>query len=142
MFASNGIVLRGDSTTLANELAIMYRSFTDRVFGGVCGGLGTMLPVNPWVFRVIFVILAVITLGAFAALYLLLWWLIPQESLVGRQRGGAGLFLVVILLTVVTAVAWVLNMTDSLQGPDGQGLFWPGMLLALSVVFFLKQVRG
>ena len=120
----------------------MYRSFTDRVFGGVCGGLGTLLPVNPWVFRVIFVILAVVTLGAFAALYLLLWWLIPQESLVSRQRGGTGLFLVVILLTVVTVVAWVLNMTDSLQGPSGQGLFWPGMLLALSVVFFLKQVRG
>lgn len=120
----------------------MYRSFTDRVFGGVCGGLGALLPVNPWVFRIIFVILALVTLGAFAALYLLLWWLIPQESLVGRQRGGAGLLLVVILLTIVTAVAWVLNITDSLHGPSGQGLFWPGMLLALSVVFFLKQVRG
>ena len=120
----------------------MYRSFTDRVFGGVCGGLGALLPVNPWVFRIIFVILALVTLGAFAALYLLLWWLIPQELLVGRQRGGAGLLLVVILLTIVTAVAWVLDMTGNLQGPSGQGLFWPGMLLALSVVFFLKQVRG
>src|SRR4026207_1219314 len=101
MFASNGIVLlwRSYYSDFANELATMYRSFTDRVFGGVCGGLGALLPVNPWVFRVIFVILAVMTLGAFAALYVLLWWLIPQESLVGRQRGGAGLLLLVILLT-------------------------------------------
>jgi phage shock protein PspC (stress-responsive transcriptional regulator) len=120
----------------------MYRSFTDRVFGGVCGGLGALLPVNPWVFRVAFVILSLVTLGAFAALYVLLWWLIPQESLVGRQRGGAGLLLLVILLTVVTAVAWVLNVTGNLQGSSGQGLFWPGMLLTLSAVFFLKQVRG
>lgn len=120
----------------------MYRSFTDRVFGGVCGGLGALLPINPWVFRFAFVILSILTLGAFAALYVLLWLLLPQETLVGRKRGGAGLFLLVILLTVVTAVAWVLNVTGSLQGPSGQGLFWPGMLLALSIVFFLKQVRG
>jgi len=120
----------------------MYRSFTDRVFGGVCGGLGALLPVNPWVFRITFVILSVVTLGAFAALYLLLWWLVPQETLIGRRRGGAGLFLVVIVLTVMTAVAWFLNANGSLQGPSGQGLFWPGMLLALSAVFFLKQVRG
>ncbi|MBZ0288428.1 MAG: PspC domain-containing protein [Anaerolineae bacterium] len=120
----------------------MYRSFTDRVFGGVCGGLGALLPVNPWVFRIAFVILSIATLGAFAALYLLLWWLVPQESLVGRSRGGAGLLLLAIILIIITAVGWVLNMNGSLQGPTGQGLFWPGMLLALSVVFFLKQVRG
>jgi phage shock protein PspC (stress-responsive transcriptional regulator) len=120
----------------------MYRSFTDRVFGGVCGGLGALLPVNPWVFRFAFVFLSLVTLGAFAALYLLLWWLVPQETLVGRRRGGAGLFLVVILLTAITAIAWVLNFTGNLQSPSGQGLFWPGMLLVLSVVFFLKQVRG
>jgi phage shock protein PspC (stress-responsive transcriptional regulator) len=120
----------------------MYRSFTDRVFGGVCGGLGALLPVNPWVFRIAFVILAILTAGAFAALYLLLWWLIPQETLVGRQRGGAGLLLLAIVLTVLTGIAWVLNMNGSLQGPSGLSLFWPGMLLALSLVFFLKQVRG
>jgi phage shock protein PspC (stress-responsive transcriptional regulator) len=120
----------------------MYRSFTDRVFGGVCGGLGALLPVNAWVFRIAFVILSIVTLGAFAALYILLWWIVPQETLIGRSRGGAGLLLLAIVLTIVTGVAWVLNMSGNLQGPSGQGLFWPGMLLALSVVFFLKQVRG
>jgi phage shock protein PspC (stress-responsive transcriptional regulator) len=144
MFTSNGIVLgwRSNYNDFANELPSMYRSFTDRVFGGVCGGLGALLPVNPWVFRIAFVILSMVTLGAFAALYLLLWWLVPQETLVGRPHGGAGLFLLAIVLTLATVIGWVLNMTGNLQGPTGQGLFWPGMLLALSVVFFLKQVRG
>lgn len=120
----------------------MYRSFTDRVFGGICGGLAATLPINAWFFRAAFIILSVVTLGAFAALYLLLWWLLPQESLVGRKRGGAGLFLVVVVITVLTAVGWVLNVTGNLQAPAGGGLFWPGMFLALSLVFFFRQVRG
>ncbi len=120
----------------------MYRSFTDRVFGGVCGGLGAILPLNAWVFRAAFILLSIITLGAFAALYLLLWWMIPQESLVGRKRSGAGLLLLVIIVTIITSVAWVLNANGSLTSASGQGLFWPGMVLVLSFVFFLKQVRG
>jgi phage shock protein PspC (stress-responsive transcriptional regulator) len=120
----------------------MYRSFTDRVLGGVCGGLGALLPINPWVFRWLFILLSIVTLGAFAALYVLLWWMIPQESLIVRRRGGAGLFLLVIILTIITLAAWILDTTGSLRSPTGQGLFWPGMLLALSVVFFFKQVRG
>jgi phage shock protein PspC (stress-responsive transcriptional regulator) len=120
----------------------MYRSFTDRVFGGVCGGLAAILPINAWVFRAAFIVLSIMTVGAFAALYLLLWWLIPQESLVTRRRGGSGLFLVVIILTIFTAAGWVLSANGTLTLPSGMGAFWPGMLLALSLVFFFKQVRG
>ncbi len=119
----------------------MYRSFTDRILGGVCGGLGALLPFNAWVFRAAFVLLSIITLGAFAALYLLLWWLLPQESPLERRRGGAGLLLLTILLTLAALAAWMLHITGQLQGPSGQSLFWPGMLVALSLVFLLKQVR-
>ncbi|MBZ0275285.1 MAG: PspC domain-containing protein [Anaerolineae bacterium] len=120
----------------------MYRSFTDRVFGGVCGGLAALLPVNAWVFRAIFVIAALLTSGAFALLYLLFWWMLPQESLVGRQRGGAGRLLLVIVLTATVSAGWVAAQNGALQGPSGRDLFWPGMLLALALVYFFRQVRG
>jgi len=120
----------------------MYRSFTNRVFGGVCGGLGTLLPLNAWGFRFLFVLLSILTMGAFAAFYLLLWWLIPQESLIGRSRGGAGLLLLTILLALATGIGYLLHITGQLRGPSGQDLFWPIMLLALGMVFFLRQVRG
>lgn len=120
----------------------MYRSFTDRIFGGVCGGLGAVFRVSAWWLRAIFIILSIITLGAFAALYLLLWWSIPQESLVGRRRSGAGRLLLVIVLAVATGVAYLVHVSGGLRGPSGQDLFWPGMLLLLSAVFFLKQVRA
>ncbi|MBI5666955.1 MAG: PspC domain-containing protein [Chloroflexi bacterium] len=120
----------------------MYRSFTDRVLGGVCGGLGALFPLNAWVFRAVFVALAVLTTGAFAALYLLLWWLLPQESLVRGRRGGAGWLLLVIVLVIATLLAWLAHVSGGLNGPTGQNLFWPALLVALSAVFFLRQVRG
>lgn len=120
----------------------MYRSFTDRVFGGVCGGLGAVFPISAWWFRAAFIVLSLLTTGAFAALYVLLWWLIPQESLVGRRRGGAGRLLVVLILMIITFIGWLMQSSGQLQSPTGQDLFWPIMLLALSVVFFFKQVRS
>ena len=120
----------------------MYRSFTDRVLGGVCGGLGVLFPLNAWWFRALFVILTVVTTGAFGALYLLLWWMLPQVSPVAGRRGGAGWLLLVILLIVATLAAWVAHLGGGLKGPSGQDLFWPGILLALGIVFFLRQVRG
>jgi phage shock protein PspC (stress-responsive transcriptional regulator) len=120
----------------------MYRSFTDRVLGGVCGGLGALLPLNPWWFRTIFLILTIITAGAFALLYVALWMLLPQETLAGRQHGGSGLFLLAVLLTIATLVGWVLWLTGGLRGPGGEPLYWLGLLALVSIIFFLRQLRG
>lgn len=120
----------------------MYRSFTDRVLGGVCGGLGALFPISAWWFRAAFVVLTIITTGVFAAFYLLLWWLLPPESLMRGRRGGAGWLLVALLLAAATLGAWAVNLNGGLRGPGGQALLWPGLLLALSVVFLLRQVRG
>jgi phage shock protein PspC (stress-responsive transcriptional regulator) len=120
----------------------MYRSFTDRVLGGVCGGLGALLPVSAWGFRIAFVLLSIVTLGAFAVLYLILWMLIPQQTLIGRQRGGAGLLLLTLVLIVATGVGWLVWAGGGLRGPDGEHLYWAGLLLVAASVFFLRQLKG
>jgi phage shock protein PspC (stress-responsive transcriptional regulator) len=120
----------------------MARSFTDRVLGGVCGGLAALLPLNAWVFRLAFSLLAVLTGGAFAALYLLFWLALPQETLIGRGQGNPLWLLIVIVVSLVTGAAWLAAQSGSLQSASGQDLFWPGMLLALAAVFFLRQIRG
>lgn len=120
----------------------MFRSFTDRVFGGVCGGLGAVLHLNAWWFRAAFILLTLLTNGAFALLYLMLWWALPQESLVGRRRGGAGRLLLVIILVAATGAGWALATTGGLRSSTGQDLFWPGLILAASIIFFLRQVRA
>jgi phage shock protein C len=54
------------------------RSRTDRVIGGVCGGLGRATGVASWVWRLIFVALFV-CVGAGLLAYVLLWIFVPSE---------------------------------------------------------------
>ncbi len=119
----------------------MYRSFTDRVFGGVCGGLAALLPINVWAIRLLFVLLSILTTGAFAALYLILWWLVPQDSLAARQRGGAGLFLLTVILTLAVVAGFFLSAAGQLRSTTGADLYWPGLLLLVCAAFFFRQVR-
>lgn len=120
----------------------MYRSFTDRVLGGVCGGLGAILPISPWGFRVVFLVLSVVTLGAFVLLYLSLWMLIPQQTFLTRQRGGAGLLLVTFVLTLGVSVGWLVWAGGGLRGPGDEPVYWAGLLLMTAGIFFLRQLRG
>lgn len=118
----------------------MVRSFSDRVFGGVCGGLAAALHVNALWVRVIFVILTLVSLGVFVPLYLLLWWIVPLESPTKRRRGMP--LVVVLALIVLTAAAWAGRDLGQLNTASGTNLFWPGALLILGAVFFLRQLRA
>src|SRR5579864_6386243 len=52
------------------------RSRTDRVLGGVCGGIGRATSVESWVWRLLFTILFLCA-GAGLLVYLLLWIFVP-----------------------------------------------------------------
>ena len=120
----------------------MYRSFTDRVFGGVCGGLGGSLHINPWLLRAVFLLLTPLSFGLVAVFYVLLWWVLPQESLVAPRRRSLFPILLVMLLVALTAFGWIGRLMGWLQSPSGTDLLLPGVLLVMSIVFFLRQVRG
>jgi phage shock protein PspC (stress-responsive transcriptional regulator) len=57
----------------------LYRSESDKVLGGVCGGLGELLRIDPVLFRVGFVLLAFLA-GIGVLLYLALWLLLPRAG--------------------------------------------------------------
>ncbi len=54
----------------------LYRSQTNRMLGGVCGGLADYTGLDATVIRVIFVILAVFG-GAGLLVYLAMWIIVP-----------------------------------------------------------------
>ena len=56
----------------------LARSRNDRVIAGVCGGLGAYFGVNPLVFRVLFVILA-LPGGAPGLLPYFILWLVMRD---------------------------------------------------------------
>lgn len=113
----------------------MNRSFSNRIFGGVCGGLATTLPFNAWIWRIIFILLTLVTLGVGALVYILMWWILPLDSPLSGRDGGAIQGLVSILLAILLIGLWF--------GRDALGItevYWAIAFLVLAIVFFLKQV--
>jgi phage shock protein PspC (stress-responsive transcriptional regulator) len=115
----------------------MQRSFTDRVLGGVCGGIGRSV----WWLRALFALLSVLSVGAVALLYCLLWWIFPQESpMTGRVRGAPSPLLILVIVVAafgLTGASWA-----ALAGAQWREVYVSGLLVAGSGVFFLRQLRG
>lgn len=63
---------------MAEEYKRLYRSNRDRMFGGVCGGLGKYLDIDPTLVRLLFVVAALVG-GHGVLLYLIMLILIPNE---------------------------------------------------------------
>lgn len=56
----------------------LYRSSTEKMLGGICGGLGEYFDVDPVLVRIAFVALAFIG-GTGIPVYFLLWIVIPKD---------------------------------------------------------------
>ena len=61
---------------MTTETRRLYRSQSQRMIGGVCGGLGDYLSVDPTILRLLFVAAAVLG-GHGVLLYLVLLLLVP-----------------------------------------------------------------
>ena len=58
----------------------LYRSESDRMLAGVCGGLGEYFNIDPTLVRLIFAGTFLLGFGSSGLLYLLLWIVMPTES--------------------------------------------------------------
>jgi len=56
----------------------LYRSTRQKVIGGVCGGLGDYLNIDPVIVRVVFILLTIFN-GVGILVYLVMWAVIPVE---------------------------------------------------------------
>jgi phage shock protein C len=65
----------GPHSVLLHQLT---RSRSDRMIGGVCGGLGKHTDLPTWAWRVIFC-LTLLYFGAGVLIYVLLWMFLPDE---------------------------------------------------------------
>jgi phage shock protein PspC (stress-responsive transcriptional regulator) len=127
----------------------LHRSTKRRVIGGVAGGLGERFDVDPNFFRVIFVVLTVLW-GLGAAIYLVMWVLVPRSSVEGFSTGKDGVLpaskspwlyyallagvagLVVIFVTAVGGVP---------QFDNGFAALWLIFLVVLAVLALRAPAR-
>ncbi len=140
-----------------SEQRRLYRS-TERVIGGVAGGLARAFGIDPVIVRLGFAVLALVQ-GIGLIVYLLMWLLIPSEEqrdLTGEevvranvedikrqaQRLGAGLrgnsqvpVIIGLLLVGLGALFLVREFFPSLP----EGLLWPLVLIASGVYLLLAR---
>lgn len=112
----------------------LYRSTTDRMIGGVCGGLGVYLAIDPILIRLFFVLLTLAG-GSGVLIYLLLWILIPtgeQELTAGATRSGTEAF-------AERARSLGDDMRMSLQNGNPQTVLIIGAILVVLGVMFLVE---
>ena len=57
----------------------LYRSSDNRVFAGICGGLGEYFDVDPTVVRVVYVLLSLLTAFMGILLYIILLFVMPNR---------------------------------------------------------------
>jgi len=64
----------------------LTRSRTNRMLGGVCGGLGEYFDLDPTLIRIAFVALIFLGMGSPILGYILLWIIIPREDKVAAKN--------------------------------------------------------
>jgi phage shock protein C len=131
----------------------LTRNMLDRVLGGVCGGIGSYLGMSSWWVRGAFVALALTTFNFAMLLYILLWLIVPYQSLAdlppllrpGEPRtpryARPETVLALGAATIAVGIIVLAQSTGVLQSARGD-LLAPAMLLLIGLVLLIKHLRG
>lgn len=124
----------------------LTRSMIDRVLSGVCGGLGDYLALNAWWIRALFVMLTLVTFGAGFLLYLLLWLILPQQSLVDialsdDKRRTRPETLILIGAGVILTGIFVLALNLGVFRDVNLEVLLPFGIILFGFILFAQQLR-
>ncbi len=59
----------------------LYRSRTNRMIFGVCGGVAEFFAIDPTIVRLVFVVGALLGFGSFILIYLVMFFVVTEEPL-------------------------------------------------------------
>jgi phage shock protein C len=120
----------------------LYRSRTNSMIAGVCGGLGEYLSVDPTILRVVAVLL-IFAKGIGLLAYLIGWVIIPrrpvmeaevvapEKSEFNRLLPGLALILIGLIFLLNNLIPWFRF-----------GYLWPLVLIVLGVALLIKSQKG
>lgn len=117
----------------------LYRSATDKVIAGVCGGLAQYFNIDPALVRLAFVVFA-LTGGAGVLLYIVLWIAVPVgEGTPAVAVGDRGHEMLATVLIAIGAL-WLLANFGAFTFINWR-FAWPLVLIAAGAALLLRRVR-
>jgi phage shock protein C len=124
----------------------LERSSTNRVIGGVCGGIAEYLAVDATLVRVVFVITAFLTAGLFVLAYIVLLVLMPQPGqpapfTTSTQTPSAGTTARMDAESTATAPAAVAPVDPAMHAAEAERrrMAFGYILIAIGVAFLLSN---
>ena len=125
----------------ASEVRPLRRRSNDRMIAGVAGGIGDYTGLDPVIFRIGFIALALLG-GAGIALYLVAWLLIPQateeqspaESALGSLRGLPAWVGVVLMAVAIAMIFGAMGFWEA-------RIIWALGLMAVGFVLLREESR-
>jgi phage shock protein C len=118
---------------------VLRRSRSERVIGGVCGGLGRYLGLDPVLLRIAFVVL-LFAGGGGLVLYAISWILIPEEregEPLGTERPSSVDTTRLIVGGALVAIGTIALLNLSI--PRLGRYFWPLAIIALGVAIVIQS---
>jgi phage shock protein PspC (stress-responsive transcriptional regulator) len=136
------------------EESRLYRSRTDTIVAGVCGGIGNYLKVDPILFRILFVFGILIGGGGLIA-YIVMWIIVPIENTITintsqmetentnnfktekkSNKNDGNLWGGIILITIGG-----LFLIDRFMPRINFGDLWPVILIAVGAILIAKNYQ-
>lgn len=120
----------------------LYRSATNKIIGGVCGGLGEYFDVDPVLVRVITVLLFLAT-GFGILAYIIAWIIIPKRGLdvkpvpANHEYSSWSKYLPGLILM---AIGVILLIRENWFWFDW-GEFWPVILIVVGLLLIFRRSR-
>ena len=116
--------------------ARLYRSSTDKVVAGVCGGLASYFRFDPALIRLAFLVFALAG-GASVLLYIVLWIAVPLGDPVAAPRTTHNSETTAIVLIGV-GVVWLLANMGIFRFINWS-IGWPVVLVAVGVALLFRR---
>lgn len=131
-----------EARPLARGRMPLRRSRQDRVLGGVCGGIGRYLDVDPVLLRVAAVALA-LSGGVGVLAYLIAWVVLPEADTEEPERTAspAGRHAVAIAVGAGLVGLGVLLLVRQWMPWFGTELFWPLVVVAVGALVLTTARR-
>jgi phage shock protein PspC (stress-responsive transcriptional regulator) len=118
----------------------LYRSREDTVIGGVAGGVAEALDVDPSIVRVVWVLLAFLTGGIAALVYLIMLIVVPQAP-AGEAASGTGIPPMVSsgVTPAPSSGPVVERRAGTRRSSGGGGLVFGAILILVGAYFLVRE---
>ena len=149
----------------STQVKRLYRSKTDRVLGGVCGGIGEYFNTDPTLIRLLWVVFT-LAWGAGILAYIIAWVIVPEKPVeappaaqpptapptppappLPTAKVGVVLGVIIVVLGVILflftleIIPWNFWWTW-LSWRRVVGLFWPLLFILVGVLLIAIGIKG